>query len=225
MNTPLKPTPDAHPIRIFMAVAISEAIREKLTGIQVRLKQAGADVGWVAPVNIHLTLLFLGTVFESQASAPAAAIDGITAVYQPCTLEVKGIGYFGRAQSPRVIWAGLTGNCLTGNRLTGNCLTDDLQPLLALQREIASAAKRTGIFSDDKPFHPHLTIGRVRSSRRAQELLHAIEPCRGTALGPLAIKSVRLMKSELTAQGPIYTMLHESRLSAKHDFVPTLKTS
>ena len=198
-----------------MAVAISEAIREKLTGIQVRLKQAGADVGWVAPVNIHLTLLFLGTVFESQASALAAATDGITAVYQPCTLEVKGIGYFGRAQSPRVIWAGLT----------GNCLTDDLQPLLALQSEIASAAKRTGIFSDDKPFHPHLTIGRVRSSRRAQELLHAIEPCRDTALGPLAIKSVRLMKSELTARGPIYTMLHESRLSTKHDFVPTLKTS
>ena len=36
---------------------------------------------------------------------------------------------------------------------------------------------------------------------------------------------VHLMKSELTAQGPIYTMLHKSRLSAKHDFVPTLKTS
>ncbi len=182
-----------------MAVAISEAIRGKLTEIQARLKQTGADVGWVAPANIHLTILFLGTVFESQASALAAAADEIASAYQPCTLEVKGLGYFGRAQSPRVIWAGLTGN---------------LQPLLALQREITEAAKRTGIFPDAKPFNPHLTIGRVRSSRRAQELLYAMEPCRDMAFGPLKIESVRLMKSALTAQGPIYTLLHESRLGA-----------
>lgn len=181
-----------------MAVAISEAIRDKLTEIQARLKQTGADIGWVAPTNIHLTILFLGTVFESQASALATATDGITAVYQPYTLEVKGLGYFGRPQSPRVIWAGLTG---------------DLQPLLALQREIATAAKRTGIFPDDKPFNPHLTIGRGRSSRRAQELLHAIEPYRDTAFGTITIDRVLLMKSELTARGPIYTLLHASRLA------------
>jgi len=187
-----------------MAVAISEAIRGKLTEIQTHLKQAGADVGWVAPANIHLTILFLGTVFESQASALAVATDEIASAYQSCTLEVKGIGSFGRPRKPKVIWAGLTG---------------DLQPLLALQREIAEAAKRTEIFPDAKPFNPHLTIGRgrssrrTRSSRRAQELLHAIELCRDTAFGPLEIKSVLLMKSALTARGPIYTLLHESRLA------------
>ena len=196
-----------------MAVAISEAIRGKLTEIQARLKQTGATVGWVAPANIHLTILFLGTVFESQASALAAAADEIASAYQPGTLEVKGIGYFGRPRSPKVIWAGLTGNRLTG----------DLQPLLALQGEIAAAAKKTGIYTDDKPFHPHLTIGRVRSSRRAQELLHAIEPYRDTAFGTIAIDRVRLMKSALTARGPIYTLLHESRLATNPDLVPTLK--
>lgn len=199
MNTPLEPTPDTHPIRTFIAVTISAAVRGKLTEIQARLKQTGATVGWVAPANIHLTILFLGTVFKSQASTLAAATDKIASVYQPCTLEVKGIGYFGRPQSPRVIWAGLTG---------------DMQSLLALQIEIAAAAKKTGIYTDDKPFNLHLTIGRVRSSRQAQELLHAIEPDRDTAFGPLEIKSMHLMKSDLTPQGPIYTTLHESRLSA-----------
>ena len=126
-----------------MAVAISEAIRGKLTEIQARLKGTGADVGWVAPDKIHLTILFLGHVFELQASALAAATDGIAARCRPCTLEVKGIGYFGRPQSPRVIWAGLAGA---------------MQALLALQREIAEAAKQTGIFTDDKPFHQ---IGRA----------------------------------------------------------------
>ena len=183
-----------------MAAAISEAVRGELTEIQARLKQTGATVGWVAPANIHLTILFLGTVFESQASALATATDGITAVYQPCTLEVKGIGYFGRPQSPRVIWAGLTG---------------DFQPLLALQREIATAAKRTGIHTDDKPFHPHLTIGRGRSARNIGALLAVLETCRDTAFGPLEIKRVRLMKSELTARSPLYTLLHESQLAHK----------
>ena len=203
-----------------MAVAIGEAVRDKLAEIQARLKQTGADVGWVVPTNIHLTILFLGTVFESQASALAAATDEIASAYQPCTLEVKGLGYFGRPQSPRVIWAGLTGNRLTGNRLTG-----DLQPLLALQREITTAAKRAGIFPDDKPFHPHLTIGRGRSARNSGALLTVLETCRDMAFGPLEIKCVRLMKSELTARGPIYTLLHESRLATNPDLVPTLKTS
>ncbi|MCX6992174.1 MAG: RNA 2',3'-cyclic phosphodiesterase [Kiritimatiellaeota bacterium] len=206
MNTPLEPTPDARPIRTFMAAAISEAVRGKLTEIQARLKQADADVGWVAPANIHLTILFLGTVFESQASALATATDGITAGYQPCTLEVKGMGYFGRAQSPRVIWTGLTGNRLTGDRLTG-----DLQPLLALQTAIAAAAKKEGIYTDAKPFHPHLTIGRVRSARNVGALLTVLETCRDTAFGTTTIDRVLLMKSELAARGPIYTILHESR--------------
>jgi 2'-5' RNA ligase len=198
MNTPPEPTPDAHSIRTFMAVAISDALRDKLTEIQARLKQTGADIVWVAPTRIHLTILFLGHVFESQASALAAATDGITMAYQPCTLEVKSIGYFGRPQSPRVIWAGLMGN---------------LQPLLALQSEIATAAKQTGIFTDGKPFHPHLTLGRGRSSRQAQELLRAMESCRDTTFGTITIDRVLLMKSELTPQGPLYTTLHESRLA------------
>ena len=181
-----------------MAVAISDAVRGKLTEIQARLKQTGADVGWVAPANIHLTILFLGTVFESQASALAAAADEIASAYQPGTLEVSGIGYFGRAQSPRVIWAGLTG---------------DVQPLLALQKEIAAAANQTGIFPDDKPFHPHLTIGRVRAARNIGALLAVLETFRDAAFGTIAIDRVLLMKSALTARGPIYTPLHESRLA------------
>jgi len=188
-----------------MAVAISEAVRGNLTEIQARLKQAGADVGWVAPSNIHLTILFLGTVFESQVAALASAVDEIVSVYPPGALEVKGIGFFGRAQSPRVIWAGLVG---------------DVQPLLALQKEVTEAAKKTGIYTDGKPFHPHLTIGRVRSSCRAQELLQAMESCRDTIFGTIIIDRVLLMKSELTAQGPTYTLLHASQLTRESRTCP-----
>jgi len=180
-----------------MAAAVSDAVRDKLAGIEAGLQQIGAAVGWVAPANIHLTILFLGAVFESQAAALAAAADEIASAYQPCTLEVKGIGCFGRSQSPKVIWAGLAGN---------------LQPLLALQGAIASAAKNEGIYTDGKPFHPHLTIGRVRSARNIEALAAALGAWPDTAFGTITIDRVLLMKSELSARGPIYTPLHESRL-------------
>lgn len=188
-----------------MAAAISNAVRGKLTDIQARLKQTGAEIGWVAPANIHLTILFLGTVFESQASALAVVADEIASAHQPCTLEVKGIGAFGRPRSPRVIWAGLAGN---------------LQPLMALQAEVAAAAKKTGVFTDDKPFHPHLTIGRRRSARNIEELSAVLETWPDTAFGTIIIDRVLLMKSELTARGPIYTVMHESKLAANPGLFP-----
>ena len=83
---------------------------------------------------------------------------------------------------------------------------------IALQKEIAIAAKKTGIYTDAKPFHPHLTIGRVRSARNVGALLTVLEPCRDTAFGTITIDRVLLMKSDLTDRGAIYTLLHESRL-------------
>lgn len=198
MNTP-PDFPEPHAIRAFVAVAIDDSVRSKLAAAQDCLKKADAAVGWVAPANIHFTILFLGAVFEAQAAALGAAMDAIAGAYPRHTLEVKGIGAFGRPNSPRIIWAGLTG---------------DLKPLSEFQTEVVAAAKIIGIYPDAKPFQPHLTLGRVRSSRQIQELLRAMEDCRATAFGTLEIKSAHLIKSELTPHGPIYTTLHESRLSA-----------
>ncbi len=199
MNTPLESATGDRPIRTFISVSVAATVSDTLAAIQARLQKTGADIGWVAPANIHLTILFLGTVFEAQTVTLSAAMDDIATAYPSQLLEIKGLGAFGRPNAPRILWAGLKGN---------------LDPLLAMQIELAAAATRTGIYPDTKPFQPHLTIGRVRSSRRARELLHAIEPFQDTVFGPLEVNSVFMMKSELTPQGPIYTTLHESRLAA-----------
>lgn len=199
MNTPQEQAPEASAIRAFLAAPISEAVRNALADIQQRLKQTGAAVGWVKPQNIHLTVLFLGAVFEAQAASLAAELDSIAADVPAGELSVKGLGFFGKALFPRVIWAGLSG---------------DLQKLRALQEQAASAAQRSGIFPDNKPFNPHLTIGRVRSTRNTGTLLELLETYRQTSLGTIILDRVLLMKSTLGDQGPIYTPLHESRLAA-----------
>ena len=85
---------------------------------------------------------------------------------------------------------------------------------MALRGAIATAAKKTGIYTDAKPFNPHLTIGRVRSARNIGALSDILEACRDTVFGQMAIDRVLLMKSELTARVPNYTLLHESRLAS-----------
>ena len=62
-------------IRSFIAIEISDEVREGLKALQQDLKKAGAKVGWVAPENIHLTLVFLGDVFRSQVE-PLANVSG-----------------------------------------------------------------------------------------------------------------------------------------------------
>ena len=53
-------------VRLFVAVEITEETRKKLTAFQEKLKKAGADVGWVAPENLHITLKFIGYMDEEK---------------------------------------------------------------------------------------------------------------------------------------------------------------
>ncbi len=107
------------------------------------MKQTGVDLIWAAPANTDLTLLCLEAIFESQVPLLAAATDKIASAYHPGKLEAKGLVYFGRVRSPEFIWADLTGN---------------LQPLLARQAEILAIAKTVRIYTNAKPFQPHLAI-------------------------------------------------------------------
>ncbi len=185
-------------LRAFVAAAVSEPVRARLAETQARLKAAGAGVGWVAPGNLHLTLVFLGDLFESAATAFGEAAQAAAARHAPFAgLDLRGLGTFGNPRAPKVVWAGLAG---------------DLQPLLALQADLADAARGAGIRIDARPFHPHLTLGRVRSARRARDLVEALAPFQDTVFGPLAVDRVLLMQSRLGPQGPTYTCLRECRL-------------
>ena len=94
-------------IRSFIAIEISDEVRVGLRALQQNLKKVGARVGWVAPENIHLTVVFLGDVFRSQVERLANVLDDAAAQTNAFRYEVAGSGFFGSPRSPRVIWAGL----------------------------------------------------------------------------------------------------------------------
>ena len=184
-------------IRAFLAVEIDEAARKELAEAQHAMKRISAGVSWVAPANIHVTLVFIGDIFEPVLPLIRQALDRTTEHHSPCAMDIQGLGYFGRPGSLKVVWAGLQGNFL---------------PLIRLQADLVSAFKADGFSPDAKPFKPHLTLGRVRSSRQAGALIELIASRGHQSFGRLNVLSVLLMKSLLTPQGPIYSVLHESPL-------------
>ena len=179
-------------VRAFIAVEIDSAVREALGGAQDILRQADARVGWVAPRNIHCTLAFLGDIFSGQIGPAGEALKRAAGRAAPFSLDVNGLGFFGSPHSPRVIWAGIGG---------------DATPLCKLQGDLSVELAAAGLQPDAKPFKPHLTIGRVRSSRNAPTLVRLLEEHKSKRFGALTVTRIVLMQSVLNAGGPEYKLI------------------
>jgi 2'-5' RNA ligase len=186
-------------MRLFVAVEISDEVRRSLAAAQSRLRRTPARVGWVAPENIHLTLAFLGDVGADRIASLAAALDGVGREFAPFGYTVAGLGCFGSRRAPRVLWAGVSHGA---------------EDLVRLQAQTAVALRALDVRLEDRPFSPHLTIGRVRSSRGAERLGPLLEAGAGEVFGTVDVARLLLMRSELRPQGPVYTVTHEASFAA-----------
>ncbi len=185
-------------IRAFIAVPVGEDVRRRLARMQSAFAARAEGVRWVDPAHIHLTLLFLGDIHPQSVASLSSALDRIAAGPAPVMLEARGLGFFGSRSSPRVLWAGLRG---------------ELDRLAGIQDSLREAALAAGCSPDDKPFSPHLTIGRVRSNRDAGRLVALVEREKDACIGGFSVESILLMKSCLTPNGPVYSRLHEARFT------------
>ncbi len=179
-------------VRAFIAVDIGDEIRAKLDELQRKIKKVHANVRWIKPPNIHLTLAFLGDVPLEKIEPLKAALDQALAGQTSFDLEAAGTGFFGKPNRPRVIWAGLS----------------DCPPLMELRRKTVKALPALEIEFDNKPFSPHLTLGRVKAPNHTESLLGKIEKYKEAQLGHTRVAAVELIQSELKPHGAEYAVLH-----------------
>ena len=191
-------------MRLFIAIPLPSAQREIIaqTQQQVQAQIPNRAVRWVAPENVHLTLQFMGEVEAERVSDIEAALRARCAEFAPLELQLNGAGCFPEARRPRVIWLGLQG---------------DVESLQRLQKSIAQAVAPFHNQHDDKPFAPHLTLGRVKTfdRREAQAIGRAVANAKVEAGQSWMVQSVELIRSELTPRGPIYTTLAKVELPEK----------
>jgi len=179
-------------IRSFIAVEIPEPLRAKLDGVQRELKRADADVRWVRPESIHLTLKFLGSVTEEELEKLAGVIAPIISSWVPFEVRLQGIGCFPSCRNPRIVWLGIEQGSAEAS---------------SLQKAVENQAADVGFPPETRAFKPHLTLGRVRSSRGKGSLAQVVENHREVEIGSFRVNEVYLFKSELKPSGAVYTKL------------------
>ncbi|MDA8431519.1 MAG: RNA 2',3'-cyclic phosphodiesterase [Nitrospiraceae bacterium] len=187
-------------LRCFIAVALPPPLKQSIEKVVAALRDAGGDVKWVPGENVHLTLKFLGETGEEKIGGIIEALRRKLSPYPPFYIRIGGVGSFPGGRHPRVIWVGF--------RERGR--------LEDIYRSVEEAVKEFGYPPEDRPFSPHLTVGRVRSGKRLAEVLKRLDEFREADFAELEVKGVTLMKSELKPGGAEYASLAEIPLEGKN---------
>jgi 2'-5' RNA ligase len=184
-------------IRSFIALDIDDKdLLDKFATIQEKICNTGADLKLVELKNIHITFKFLGEVNQITLDKVKGEMDGIKAF--AFDIEFQEVGTFPNIKRPRVIWIGIKKGLIELQKIN-----DQLDPKL----------RQLGFVSDRKGFSPHVTIARVRSGRNKKELIGILTEIKSTQFGYIQAGCLRLKKSTLTPEGPIYTTIHEVKFN------------
>lgn len=175
--------------RAFAAIFPPQEVRNSIWELAQELKASGAGVKWVEKENLHLTLRFFGNLTDMELDKAGSAMKALAGVKRPFTVRLATLGAFPSLSRPRVIWVGVE---------------EGREPLVDVATSLEQQFVEAGLGSTDKPFSPHLTIGRVKIPHKNPRLEEAI---RSLTFGGLEfmISGLTLTKSELRPQGPIYS--------------------
>jgi 2'-5' RNA ligase len=189
-------------VRLFVAVEIGPDVQRAASRVIDELKlrtersAPRSRVTWVKPEHLHLTVRFIGSVDAALAETILTALDGPIRV-PGFELTIKGTGTFPPKRAPRVIWAGITAG---------------LDHLQSLEKDVRARLGRLVPSADDRDYHPHLTLGRVKNPAglRPAVLLEGLEE---KGFGVVQVRAVTLFESRLSPTGPTYVALGRTGLA------------
>lgn len=189
-------------MRLFIAIDLPQEIKDFLAGLQTRLKKSGADIKWVSPKNIHLTLKFLGEIDDTHlVDKINSVLENIASNKPPFRISFNSIGAFPSLKSARIIWVGV------------NKGQDTIKEI---SEDFENKLQDLGIAKEDRPFSSHITIGRTRSSLNREKLIKGIDELSTEIFDKknpveFTVTAITLFKSTLTAKGPIYEVVKDAK--------------
>lgn len=182
--------------RLFVAIEPGVEARQALRLAQAAARHVGFSARWVNPASAHLTLKFLGDTDPTHIESLGVALGAVAARNPSFTLHTTTLGGFPNLRHPRVLWLGLGGV---------------LDQLTALQQAVEKALAAQDFPAEDRPFTPHLTLGRldretVLPAPAAVAALTARADFAGTGL---SVRRIQLIRSVLARGGASYTTLYD----------------
>jgi 2'-5' RNA ligase len=179
-------------LRLFTAIELTESARAAIAGEQRALGQGRGQLRLVRPEQMHLTLVFIGEVSESRAAAIADLMMTDLPV-QPFRIGFGGLGAFPARGAPRVLYLDVV---------------NGMSAAIDLHDKVSDRLVSAGVWRDERPFHPHLTLGRWRESRPSDRPGVSAR----TEVAAVEVDRVTLFQSRLSSSGSAYTRLASSRL-------------
>jgi len=181
--------------RLFIALNLSNETKFKMDQIlnclpnDKNIKKTKID-------NLHLTLQFIGDVNEDIIPKTQDTLNKIAAHYKPFYITFGQVGFFPNLQNLRIVWIGINS-----------------PKLPHIQLHIRQELKKIITNLDVKSFSPHITLARIKSPLSNIQNIQ-LQSCYKLNNKQIAnkIESIDLMASQLTPQGPIYTLLSQHRL-------------
>lgn len=189
-------------IRSFIALELSEEIYRNLGKLIESLKKGvqftPSRPSWVKPESIHLTLKFLGNIDENMVAPISEVVKTAAEETSAFTIRIRDLGVFPDERRPRVLWCGMT---------KGEMQTT------TLQKKIDRSLLSLGFEKEKRPFHPHLTLARIKSLKGTAALMNIIKANQQNSfVGECQIDRLILFRSELHPDGARYTKLFEAPL-------------
>ena len=184
-------------MRLFIAINLPPNETDRLSRALYQLALYDVAVRWGDAASLHVTLKFLGEVTDSKLPSVRAALQDAIVETPPFHVAVHGLGAFPSLARPNIFWIGVAGG----------------DELLNLQRRIDEAMAGLGFESEDRPYKPHITLGRARKDgrvadrkvmdRMAAEFDYKCE---------FKVESVELMRSKLSPRGARYDVVERMEL-------------
>ena len=187
-------------VRTFIAIDLGKTIRDRLVALQESLAKTVAGVKWVESDNLHVTLLFLGEVDDRELPALCQAVEDVTQTQPPFSLGIEKTGCFPNARRPRILWVGVG---------------DGTQEVCALHDALEPPLMDLGCYRrEERKFTPHVTLGRIRGESMPAGLPAALTQQLTWKAGAVNVRELHVMGSELTSNGPRYTVLSRAKLAS-----------
>lgn len=171
-------------MRTFIAVEIPDGQKKIVYNSIQEFKRLNLPVKWVAYENLHITLKFLGEIDENKLSQILPVLSEISNRTKSFTMQLENFGCFPSIRNPRVLWIGVS---------------QGSDESISLATELENSLVKYGFKKENKKFHPHLTIGRIKTFCKVEHIIN-----RTIKTDPFNVNELILFKSTLLPAGAIY---------------------
>jgi len=184
-------------MRAFLGIGLPARVRDSIASATAQVRGLHAPVAWTDPKNLHITLVFLGGMPPEQVAIVERSMRAVVSGVGPFSLTTEGGGAFPGTRNPRVLWVGFL---------------EPLELVRQLQQNMGNALSGGAFPLEDRPFHPHITVGRARGALPpawGERFVHALS---GKRFGIVPVSSVTLYESRPGPGGAAYIPLCDFRL-------------